>query len=503
MTSLLDELKILLHGIWQRRWPALGVAWGLCVLGWLVIAMVPSRYESKARVQVEVTDVVAEPGAMPLDTQRRFDTLKDSLTSTRNLGEVAVAAGMIDRASDDAARARAAMEIQQATTVTSTPNNVIEFAVTVGGGGRSDAQNMALAPRIANAMIAQFRDAQMRDGAAGAEQNLRFLDAQLAEVQGKLTQAESARSAFEARNFGLLPGAGSASNRLDAARAELSQIDTQLVAVNSQLAATPPTIVTPGSVSTPVGVGVARQQLANAEAELSGMRARGLTAQHPDVVSLQAQIAALRAQAARETVAPVRTAGTSSPNPTYAGLAAQRSALGSRRAQLQGEISRITAARVQEPAVAAEYDRLTREYTVQKEQFDRLTARREQIRLRGAAEQNADAVRITVLDPPSVATKPTAPNKPLLNLGVLLAGLAGGVAAAFAMGQMQTTYPAAAKLARASGLPVIGSVTEILTPQLIAARRLRLRRFALGAAGLVCVALAVTGLEIVQRGGLG
>ncbi len=503
MTSLLDEIRIALHSIWQRRWLALAVAWGICVLGWLVVALIPSRYESRARVQVEVNDVVPEPGAMPLDVQRRFDTLKDSLTSTRNLGEVAVAAGMIDRASDDAARARAAMEIQQATAVTSTPNNTIDFAVTIGGGGRSDAENMALAPRIANAMIAQFRDAQVRDGAAGAEQNLRFLDAQLAEAQGKLTQAESARSAFEARNFGLLPGAGSASNRLDAARAELSQIDTQLIAVNSQLAATPPTISTPGSVSTPVGVGVARQQLANAEAEMAGLRARGLTAQHPDVISLQSQIASLRAQAARETVAPVRTAGTTSPNPTYAGLAAQRSALSSRRGQLQAEMARITAARVQEPAVSAEYDRLNREYTVVKDQFDRLTARREQIRLRGAAEQNADAVRITVLDAPTAPTSPTSPNKPLFNLGVLLAGIAGGIAAAFALGQMQTTYATAQKLARASGLPVIGSVTELLTPQLRSARAVRLRRFALGSAGLVGVAALVTALEFVQRGGLG
>ena len=163
----------------------------------------------------------------------------------------------------------------------------------------------------------------------------------------------------------------------------------------------------------------------------------------------------------------------------------------------------INASRIQEPAISAEYDRLNRDYDVAKDQYDRLVARREQMRLRGAAESNADAVRIQVLDPPSVPTVPTKPNKPLLLIAVLLAGMAGGVAAAFAMSQMQTTYPTAARLTRASGLPVIGSVTEILTDELRAGRRVRLRRFAMAGAGLAAMCVLLLAVEIVQRGAVG
>ena len=35
MAGLYDELLVLLHGIWSRRWIALAVAWGVCMLGWL------------------------------------------------------------------------------------------------------------------------------------------------------------------------------------------------------------------------------------------------------------------------------------------------------------------------------------------------------------------------------------------------------------------------------------------------------------------------------------
>ncbi len=494
MHSLLEELKVAAHGIWQRRWLAMAVAWGVALVAWLVIALIPNSYESKARILVTVNDVVPDATSNPLDQQRRFDQLKDAIASNRNLQQVAVSSGLLDRSADDAARAGAASALQQATKITSTPNNVIELIVTLGGGGRSDAENAALAPRVADAMIAQLRESGMRDGAADADQSIRFLDAQIIDNQTRLTAAESARAGFESRNLGMLPGVGSPSARLDAARAELGQIETQLVAVNSQLAATPPTSFTPGIGNT--GVSVARQQLASAEAELSAMRARGLTAAHPDVIALTSQIGALRAQAGRE---PSATGGGSSANPMYAGLAAQRGALNSRRAQLSGEIARINSSRIQEPAIAAEYDRLNREYNQLKEQNDRLTARREQVRLRGAAESGADSVRVTVLDQPSVPTVPAAPNKPLLIIAALFAALGAGVASAFALSQMQSTYPTAAKLARASGLPVIGSVTEILTDELRAGRSVRLKRLAMAGGGLAAMCALLLTVEFVQR----
>lgn len=494
MTSLLDEAKIVLHGIWQRRWIALAVAWALCLLGWLVVSLIPNAYESRARIQVEINDVVPDASSNPLDRQRQFDQLKQAIASTRNLELVAVASGMVPRDADQAARVSAAQTLAKATNITSSPDtNIIEIKTVLGGGGRSNAESAALVTRVVDSMIAVFRDEQIRGGAADAQQTMRFLDAQITETQTKLAQAESVRAGFEARNLGLLPGAGSPAMRVEAARAEMAQIDTQLISISSQLAATPQSIATPGMPST--GAGFARQQLASATAELSGLRARGLTDAHPDVQALQSQIAALRIQADREPSG----GGGMQPNPAYAGLAAQRSALQARRGQLSGEIASITALRTREPAVAAEYDRLNREYNVLKDQNDRLVARREQVRLRGAAQSTADAVRIEVLDQPTLPTTPAQPNKPLLLIAVLIAGIAAGLATAFSMSQVQTTYPTAARLARASGLPVIGSVTEQLTDQLRAGRRLRLRRFAMASAGLGLFCVLLLTVEYAQR----
>ena len=58
MNGIFDEVRIALHTIWTRRWLALAVAWGVCVLGWLVVSQIPSRYESTARVFVQMQTVL-------------------------------------------------------------------------------------------------------------------------------------------------------------------------------------------------------------------------------------------------------------------------------------------------------------------------------------------------------------------------------------------------------------------------------------------------------------
>ena len=59
--------------------------------------------------------------------------------------------------------------------------------------------------------------------------------------------------------------------------------------------------------------------------------------------------------------------------------------------------------------------------------------------------------------------------------------LAGGVGAAFGLAQLRTTYPTAQRLERATGLPVIGSVSEIVSEAERALRQRKLRLFAAAA----------------------
>ncbi|HWW59555.1 MAG TPA: chain-length determining protein, partial [Sphingopyxis sp.] len=265
---------------------------------------------------------------------------------------------------------------------------------------------------------------------------------------------------------------------------------------------TPATINIPGMGS--VGGGVARQQLAGAQNELSSMRARGLTDAHPDVIALKSQIASLKAMADREGTG---GGGGNSQNPAYASLSAMRaerqatvSALSTRKAQLMGDISKITSQQIQNPGIAAEYDRINGEYTAFKAQYDKLLAQREQVRLRGDVQTETDAIKVELLDPPSKPTSPAAPNRPLFLTLVLLAGIGGGIGVAFGLAQVRTSYATAAKLERASGLPVIGSITEVVTPDRHLDRRKKLVWLAGGGGALVGLYALLLVAEFIQRG---
>lgn len=507
MNSLYDEFRVAVHSVWTRRWLVLAVAWGICILGWLAIASIPNRYDSRARLLVDINEILPDE-AQAGGSRPQIDQIRETLTSARNMEKVAATTGLLPAGAGEREKAGAVAMLQKNIKVVPQQDNIFEITSSIAVGSLSDADNAKLASGVLDSLITVFRDDQLRGGRMNAREGLKFLDAQIADREKALREVEARRAAFEAQNIGLIPGgAGSPAQRVDAARAELSQIDSQLVAAqaqlaaaNGQLASTPQSI--PGAGGG-VGGGVARQQLAGAQNELSAMRARGLTDAHPDVIALKSQIASLKAMADREGGG----GGGGMQNPAYASLAAMRaerqatvSALSARKSQLLGDISKITMQQIQNPGIAAEYDRINGEYTAFKAQYDKLLAQREQVRLRGEVQTETDAIKIELLDPPSKPTSPAAPNRPLFLTLVLLAGIGGGIGAAFGLGQVRTSYATAAKLERASGLPVIGSITEVVTPERHLDRRKKLVWLAGGGAALVGLYALLLVAEFIQRG---
>ena len=507
MNSLYDEFRVALHSVWTRRWLVLAVAWGICILGWLAIASIPNRYDSRARLLVDVNEILPDEAQIG-GGRAQIDQIRETLTSARNMEKVAATTGLLPAGANERDTANAVAMLQKNIKVVPQQDNIFEITSSIAVGSLSDADNAKLASGVLDSLITVFRDDQLRGGRMNAREGLKFLDAQIADREKALREVEARRAAFEAQNIGLVPGgAGSPAQRVEAARAELGQIDSQLVAAqaqlaaaNGQLASTPATIPGVGGV----GGGVARQQLAGAQNELSAMRSRGLTDAHPDVIALKSQIASLKAQADREGAG---GGGGGVQNPAYASLAAMRaerqatvSALTARKSQLLGDIARITAQQIQNPGIAAEYDRINGEYTAFKAQYDKLLAQREQVRMRGEVQTETDAIRIELLDPPSKPTSPAAPNRPLFLTLVLLAGIGGGVGVAFGLSQVRTSYATAARLERASGLPVIGSITEVVTPERQLDRRKKLVWLAGGGGALVGLYALLLVAEFIQRG---
>ena len=500
MNGLYDEFRIAIHSVWNRRWLALIVAWVVCVLGWLVVAMIPNKYESKAQIQVQTQSILSsQVGINQQDQRKSIQQLQQTLTSSTNLEKVVRGTDLGATVASDAEMAGKIEGLRANIEVKAEQDDF--FAITA----------MQPSGKLARDVVQKLIDVAEEDNIAGdrkeTSQTLRFLDAQIEARQKELQEVEAKRVAYETQNLGLLPGVGSVSQRMESSRAELGQIESQLVqassalaALNGQLAGTPSTLNAPAFG----GGGGAPSALGQAQGELASMRARGFTDSHPDVIAMKNQIAALRSAGSGGS-----SGGGSyrSPNPAYSSLQSMRAerqasvtALQARKSAIQSDMAQLAAKQTAEPGVAAEYQRINRDHDGLKTQYDKLLADRDNVRLRGQIETQTDAVQFKVVKTPSLSNVPAAPNRPLLLALVLFAGLGAGVGTAFALGHLQTSYPTAAKLERASGLPVIGTISQMLTSAERAARKQKMKLFYGATGGLVGVFTLLLVAEFIQRG---
>lgn len=508
MNNIYDQLKIALHSVWKRRWIALGVAWAFCLAGWLLVSLIPNRYESEARIFVQMQSLLPDKiGISSAERTRDVDRIKRTLTSTVNLEKVVRGTDLAQQVSSNREVTEKAIALRTKIKVIDQQENLFQITATSNQGGLSNVQNAKLAKDIVQKLIDIFVEENLSGGRVETSQTLRFLDQQLAQRELALRESEQKRVEFEQKYMGLLPGVGSVSQRMESARLELNQIESNVISAQSALASINGQMAgTPSTMSGGGGFGPASARAAALEGQMAEGQARGWTESHPDMIALRNQLSRARAAAAVER----RSGGGGGvSNPAFGPLRSMQaekqatvSALNARKGQLQAEIAQYQSKQIEQPGVAAQQDQLNRDYAVMKAQYDKLLADREDIRLRGQMQSSTDSVKFRIIDPPSSPRAPSAPDRVLMLTGVLIAGLLAGVAAAFAMSQLQTGFVTANSLAAVTGMRVIGSISEVLTSTQREIGRRKMRAFVgVGAAlgGAFCVLLVV---EIIQRSGV-
>ncbi|MDB5671315.1 MAG: chain-length determining protein, partial [Alphaproteobacteria bacterium] len=322
MDGLYEQFRIALHQVWRRRWLALAVAWGVCLLGWLAIALIPNSYKSTARVFVQTQTILPnQVGMMPADRQADLLRVKQTLTSADNLAKVVRRTDLNQLVSNDRDVAAQAAALKENIKVTTTQDNLFEISAMVSVPSLSNAQNSKIAADVVQSLLDIFVEENLAGDRAETSQSLTFLDQELQRRQQELQQAEQRRVEFEQRFLGVLPGEGSVEQRMSAARGELNGVEqrvsegqSSLAALRGQLEATPQSL--PGTPDSGGG-GTASGQIAALQSQLAQYAARGWTDNHPDVVATRQQIDRLRPLAARE---PRGAGGTS--NPAYVSLRA-------------------------------------------------------------------------------------------------------------------------------------------------------------------------------------
>ncbi|MEM7688276.1 MAG: XrtA system polysaccharide chain length determinant [Pseudomonadota bacterium] len=502
MDELFDELRTALYTVWHRRWIALGVAWGVCLLGWVAVATIPNSYESKARIYVDLEDVLSEQLGIAGDGREEIRKVRQTLASRTNLEKVIKGTKLGEGITERGAMDTAIDSLTEKVSVRSEEDNLFQITATVGRRDLTDAENAVLARNVVQKLLDIFREDHVAGSRVGVNRALAKIDEQLAERKTELEEAEARRLKFEAQYPDLVGGSDSLSTKIQQLRTEMRDIDADLAGAQASLASLDSQIAnTPRTIAGQAGEGGPKAAYAAAQRQLAALKSRGLTDQHPDVEAAIKQVVTLRQAAAR--AGPEEETGT--PNQAYSSLVAIRSdrqasiqALESRRAAVQSQIANLVASQATEPAVAAEANRISRDYDVLRENYEKLLQDREDIRTRGEVDDQTSQFKYDLIDPPVVPQKPAAPNRPILLFGVLIAGLGAGAGVAWGMGQMRSTFMTAQKLERTFDLPVIGTVSQTVSDAARALERRRLIQFAGGTAALMGVLVILLAIEIIS-----
>ncbi|GIL38103.1 XrtA system polysaccharide chain length determinant [Roseiterribacter gracilis] len=449
----MENVKVLvlkqMRGAWRRRWLAIAAAWGVCALGWLVVASLPNQYESQARVYVDA-DAVLTPllRGLAADTNalNQVDLMQRTLLSAPNLDKLIRMTDLEQRVgTDQGAREALIQKLQQDIKIKSQAKNL--FTITYRD------PSPRLARDVVNALLTIFQEGNVGAGRTAMDNAQKFLKDQLGTYERQLRDAEKRRAEFRAKYIDILPAENGGASRLETARANVENLNLELSeaiarrdAIAAQLKSTP------ASVSGGVGGGL----YAQAQQKLAELRMR-FTDQHPDVIAARRQVEELSRGAG----------GTSVGNPTYdmiklrlVDAESQIAAMKNRLAQGEKERDRIDSIARAAPGVAAEYQNLDRDYTVIRKNYEELLTRREATNIAEAADAKADKIQYRVIDPPEIAFIPVAPKRTLLVTGVLLAGIAAAGALIFVLNQLDRSFANLDDL-RSLGLPVIGGLSKL------------------------------------------
>lgn len=517
MLERLTELRALARGMWNYRWPAFWTTLGVGLLGAVVTLLIPQRYEAAARVYVD-TQSILKPLMMGLAVQPNVEQqvamMGRTLISRPNVERVLRMADLDLKFADPQERDRAVDRLMRD----------IEFKPVQGANNLytivfRDQRQMS-AKSVVQSLLSIFVESNLRDKRTDSESARKFLDEQIKTYEQRLQQAESALKDFKIQNMNTMPNLGQdyvtrvndLSSKLTAAKLELREYETAISTLRRQIGAEEAQqreslrkMINAEASSSPIKVPVVDERLEAQEKLLDSLQSK-FTDEHPDVIGAKRVIAELKEQRRREVEKARKELSSEGGlrnrmdrdgnrvlermRMDLSDAEAKASSLRARVGEFDSRLAETKQNAATVPKVEADYVQLTRDYDVNKKNYEQLLARREAAQISTDMEQNSGVAEFRIVDPPRVTPRPVFPNRPLLLGLVLLLSLAAGAGMAFYRDQSMPTFTSARMLRKLTGLPLLGGVSLFPDPVTRARERRSLAAFSLGSAIYVMFFLA-------------
>ena len=403
-----------------------------------------------------------------------------------------------------------------------TSRNDITNGFNIRYRGRNPKTTQAVTAELASKYI----DEQTKNTVTSTASARQFIDQQVLQTKQELDAVDKQRLEFMQTNVGNLPSEASAlvsqltglreqqkalmseTGRLQDRR---SALQTQLTLVKKQSEQTRDDLAenTTDPKTTLAWAELAKRK-ADLEAEMQQLLAT-YKPKHPDVLAKQAQLESItkemdqRIAEWKEKIKQKQEKLANRPDLGVAGLTEevkmvdgeikrQQKALADNEKAIGDIITRINNVPGAEVALGA----IERDYQTKKTAYDQLLLQQQKIALGNEAATQQQGEGIEVIDPANLPSKPVAPKRLMLSAIGLAVGLGFGLflAGIFEIPRL-LTIQSSEDARHYTGLPVLVSVPELLTPQEARARP-RMRRLLL-AAGMVVTIVSIPVLALFLK----
>jgi succinoglycan biosynthesis transport protein ExoP len=443
----------------RRRWAILLPLFVCWAIAWGGSWLIPPTYKSEALILVE-QQKVPEQYVVPnvtVNLQDRLQSMTQQILSRTRLQAT------IDRfhlyqsrrslvpAGDSVEQMRKDIKIELVDSA-ARPGQLTAFKIDYS------ASSPQLAQQVNTELTSLFIEENLKLQQQLSESTTAFLQSQLAEARTKLEEQESKVRAFKAKHFGDLPSQAETNvqiliglqNQLLSTQRDLDGAKQQklyLESLQQQYQTAQANMGTENSAAT--SPQALAKELMDLRRQLEDARSR-LTEDHPDVIALRNKIAKtekLKKDLEAEIASHPETGkGT---NPVDPGVAAEvqhgsttpmmqvQSQLKAinleienyqqHAKELEAQISSYRARLNLTPQTEQELADVSRGYEESKTNYNSLLQKQNQSQLATSLEQRQQGEQFRILDPPSLPSRPSAPNRLILSLGGLMAGAALGL----------------------------------------------------------------------------
>jgi polysaccharide chain length determinant protein (PEP-CTERM system associated) len=486
--------------IWKRRkWSLLITAAVLFGISAVIAFVLPAVYRSTSTILIEDQEIPPELVMTTVTSyaEQRLQMLNQRIMSTpkllENINRFHLYSDLKARKTTEEIVAKMRKDIKMETISadvvdrrTGSPKQAtIAFTLSYSGKDPNVTQ------QIANVLASLYLEENIKVREQQTTGATKFLEEEMKKVQANLRSIDARISDYKERNISVLPELVSMN------LSEQAQTETALMQLNEQvktLRERESTIREQLGKMTEADVNPDKVRLNEMRAKLAELQTR-YSDQYPDVKKLKVSIPKLQEQLETQDDT---TSASRLQNPQYAMFSAQ----------LAGTKSEIESARRQIEVLKEKRDVLRRNFAEMprvEEGFKALMS--ERISLQGknddlsrkyleakvahGLEKEQLGERFTIIDPARMPEKPVSPNRPAILLIGLILGLGAGVGLVALRENGDQSVRDTETLSKATGVPVLAGIPEIVTASEIDTRRSRKRFLVAGGMAALIVGLFI------------